>query len=163
MAPRRWSIYIPVRPKAVQSVRGGARGFYADPAVVAWKKAITPYIRSCCEGPPTRQILRITRMRFIYQWTKSMPEKVKRYIRDGGVVPYIGCSDLADNLAKGLIDCCAGIVFENDKQIWQQTGIREKVYGPEDGILIEFEETPDIMMADGKMASGVVPGQNGLF
>ena len=33
-------IDIPVRPKPVQSVRGGRNGFYADPAVRRWKTSV---------------------------------------------------------------------------------------------------------------------------
>ena len=160
---RKWHIWIPVRPKAVQSVRGGSRGFYADPRVTAWKKQIIPYIQKCCDGPPSSMLMRITLMRFLFQYPKSMPERIKQYIRDGGIVPYVGCADLADNLAKGLIDCCAGIVFENDRQIWQQTGTREKVYGEHDGIVLDFEETPGVVTADGSLASGFVPGRSGLL
>lgn len=160
---RTWKIYIPVRPKPVQSVRGGSRGFFADHKVKKWKQSIIPYIQASCHEPPSAMPMRITAMRFIYRWPQKTPRHVQEYIRNGGTVPCIGQADLSDNLAKGLIDACAGLVFVNDKQVWQQTGRREKVYGEHDGIYLEFEETPSVLMIDGKLASGVKPGMDGLL
>lgn len=151
MAARSWKIHIPVRPKAVQSVRATSRGFYSDPKVRKWKDAIRPFIRAESPGEPTRLPLRIVSLKYTFAYPKSTPRRVRDYIDAGGVVPYIGCADITDNLSKGLIDTCAGIVFENDKQIWQMCEVT-KVYGQEDAMDIELEETPDVTMLDGSTA-----------
>ena len=158
---RIWKISIPVRPKAVQSVRMAGRGFYVDPAVRKWKDSIRPYIKAACYGEaPTELPLRINKIRYLFKYPQSAPKNVRDYIDAGGVVPYIGTTDITDNLAKGLVDTCAGLVFANDKLIWR-TAEAEKVYAKEDGIYIEFEETPDVFLIDGKPASGEMP--EGLF
>ncbi len=164
MNARVWSIYIPVRPKAVQSVRGGAHGFYADKKVVKWKKQILPFIQAACvgKGEPTKLPLRITRLVYTFKCPESAPKSVKRFIEAGGIVPYIGCADITDNLAKGLVDCCAGLVFENDKQIWW-TCDTKKIYGLVDGMAIDFVETPDVMLVDGTNGSGEKAGHGTLF
>lgn len=148
MTARSWKIHIPVRPKAVQSVRATSRGFFADPKVRKWKDTIRPFIRAASPGTPTVLPLRIVSLKYTFAYPKSTPRRVRDYIDAGGIVPYIGCADITDNLAKGLIDTCAGIVFENDKQIWQMCTV-SKVYGPTDSMDIEFEETPDVPMLDG--------------
>ena len=72
-------------------------------------------------------------------------------------MPYIGTADITDNLAKGVIDTCAGLVFENDKQIWR-TCETMKLYKPTDGIYIEFVETPEVILIDGKPSEPVPEG-----
>ena len=160
--PRVWDIFIPMRPKAVQSVRGGRCGFYADKKVLKWKDAIRPFIRAASPGRPTKLPLRVKLIRYIFKYPQSAPKRVREYIDNGGIVPYIGTADITDNLAKGLIDTCAGIVFENDKLIWKTCDIA-KVYGPKDGIRIVFEETPDVVLIDGHMASGESSPAGSLF
>lgn len=150
---RSWKIHIPHRPKAVQSVRGGRNGFYPDHKVRQWKNMIRPYIAAACDGPPTELPLRIVRIRHVYRWPKATRKSVREYIQAGGLVPCIGSADITDNLNKGLIDTCAGLVFVNDKLIWHMGDV-EKVYGPDDCIEIEFEETPDVLMIDGRRADG---------
>lgn len=144
----KWQIYIPVRPKAVQSVRGGRGGFYPDPKVRKWKAAIEPYIKAECKVPPTEKPLKINIIRYMFKRPDSLKKKVREYIDNGGLMPYIGSADITDNLAKGLIDVCAGNVFVNDKQIWQISNA-QKVYAAQDAIYIEFEETPDVPLPDG--------------
>jgi len=164
MDARVWKIYIPVKPKAVQSVRGGAHGFYADKNVVKWKNQIRPFIQSACRGKggPTRLPLRITRLVYMFKYPQKTPKSVARFIEAGGIVPYIGCADITDNLAKGLVDCCAGLVFENDKQIWWMCDSK-KIYGAVDGMAIDFMETPDVMLVDGTYGSGRKAGSDELF
>ena len=154
---RSWQIYIPVRPKAVQSVRGGSRGFYADHRVRKWKAMIRPYIEKACIGAPTKMPLCITQIRYEFKYPKTTNKAVRRYIESGGIVPYIGTADITDNLAKGVIDTCAGLVFENDKQIWR-TCETMKLYKPTDGIYIEFVETPEVILIDGKPSEPVPEG-----
>ena len=160
---RTWKIDIPVRPKAVQSVRGGRGGFYPDKKVKAWKASILPYIvRACCRKPPTELPLMITRLVYKFKYPKATPRAMREYIDSGGLVPYIGTCDITDNLAKGLIDTCAGHVFVNDKMIWRTANV-EKVYAKEDGIYIEFVETPDVLTIEGKRADGVALERGLLF
>ena len=146
---RIWKITIPVRPKAVQSVRGGRGGFFPDRKVVAWKNQIRPYIElACAGGRPTEYPLRINAIRYIFKLPSSARPEIRDFVAAGGVIPYVGTADITDNLAKGLVDTCAGLVFVNDKLIWQ-TCQTEKIYGIEDGIYIEFEETPDVLTLNG--------------
>lgn len=160
--PRVWEIYIPIRPKAVQSVRGGSKGFYADHGARKWKESIKPFIRASSPGRPTAMPLQVTKLCYLFRCPKSTSEQMRDYIVNGGTVPYIGNVDIMDNLAKGLVDTCAGIVFENDKQIWR-TCHTEKLYHIKDGILIVFEETPSMIMIDGKRADGSMPDPEMLF
>jgi len=150
---RTWKISIPVRPKAVQSVRGGAHGFYADHGVKKWKATIRPFIELACPDPPTKCPLMITRLEYRFKYPERTPKWVREYIASGGMVPYTGPADITDNLAKGLVDTCAGLVFENDKLIWRTCDIR-KLYWPEDGMYIEFAETPDVVLVDGTLGDG---------
>lgn len=149
-----WKIDIPVRPKAVQSVRVGKGGFFPDRKVREWKAAILPYIvKACGRQPPTRLPLRINALRYMFRYPQSARRNIREYIAAGGLIPYIGTCDITDNLAKGLIDVCAGHVFENDKQIWSSANIM-KVYGEHDGMYVEFEETPDVLTIEGVRADG---------
>lgn len=148
---RTWEIYIPVRPKCVQSTafRKG-QGSYVPPKVREWKDKIRPFIRASCGGPPTKLPVEITHIRYTFKYPKATPARVKAYIDAGGVVPYLNAADIHDNLNKGTIDVCTGIVFEDDKQIWRISGIVEKVWGPKDEIYLEFKECPDVMLINGK-------------
>ena len=47
---------------------------------------------------------------------------------------------------------CKGLVFEDDAQIWMINGEITKQYALEDRIELEFEETPGVMLIDGKRA-----------
>lgn len=144
--PRKWNIYIPVRPKAVQSVRACRGHFFPDHKVREWKAAIRPYIEDACGGdPPTTNPLKINRLVYTFKYPKSLTRAEKEAITSGVTIPYIGTADITDNLAKGLIDTCAGLVFVNDKLIWHMGSV-SKVYGPVDAMEIEFEETPDVIL-----------------
>jgi hypothetical protein len=123
---------------------------------------IRPYIANACDGPPTALPLIIVRIRHIYKLPKAANKHVREYVQAGGIVPCIGSADITDNLNKGLVDVCAGLVFENDKLIWHMGSV-EKVYGLEDAIEIEFEETPDVLMVDGRRADGRPFAEKTLF
>lgn len=153
MQPRTWHIVIPVRPKAVQSVRSGGRHFHADPKVIKWKNAIRPYIEQACAGiPPSKLPIRVVALRYYYHLPTSTKKSVKEYLAAGGVIPYLAPADITDNLNKGVIDVCKGLVFEDDAQIWMINGEITKQYALEDRIELEFEETPGVMLIDGKRA-----------
>jgi Holliday junction resolvase RusA-like endonuclease len=155
-----WSIFIPVRPKAVQSVRAGNGSFFPDPKVRKWKNQIRPFIEAACKGrKPSKLPMQITSIVYMFKAPQGTPKNLLRFIKSGGIVPYIGCADITDNLAKGLVDTCAGLVFENDKMIWHICDAM-KVYGLVDGIKIVFEETPDVVMIDGKPPTGGPQGDS---
>ena len=146
---RSWHIYIPVRPKAVQSVRGAHGHFYVDPKVRKWKASITPYIDKACEGkPPSKMPIRVLYMRYVYKLPQSAPKHLVEFVRAGGRVPYL-TSDLTDNISKGLIDVCKGRVFEDDSQIWDICN-STKQYGIDDHIELGFETTPDVTLVNGR-------------
>lgn len=153
MQPRTWKISIPVRPKAVQSVRSGGRHFHADPKVIRWKNEIRPYIEKACMGlPPSKLPIRVVALRYYYHLPKTAKKAVVEHIKAGGIVPYLAPADITDNLNKGVIDVCKGIVFEDDAQIWLINGEITKQYALDDHIELEFEETPGVMLIDGKTA-----------
>lgn len=149
MERRTWKITIPVRPKAVQSARGDRGHFHVDPKVRKWKDEIRPFIRADSPGRPSKLPIRAIALRYFYQVPKSTPKAVRRYIEAGGTVPYLAPVDITDNLSKGVIDVCKGIVFEDDSQIWQICQV-QKLYGLTDHIELEFEETPDVVLINGK-------------
>ncbi len=150
MIVRTWNINIPVRPKAVQSTRGGRGHFYVDPKVRKWKDQIRPYIQAASEQPSDLPI-RITRLDYYFKAPAKTPAGVLRYIKAGGYVPYLVAADLTDNLSKGLIDVCRGIIFIDDRQICWICDARKR-YGIEDKIEILFEEMPDVLLIDGVRA-----------
>lgn len=148
--PRHWKIVIPVKPKAVQAVRGGRRGFYADKKVIAWKEMIRPYIKKACKGTvPSKLPIRAMSLRYIFKLPQTAPPHIVKFVEQGGYVPYLMQIDITDNLSKGVIDVCKGIVFEDDSQIWDMNEVK-KLYGTSDRIELEFEETPDVVMLHAK-------------
>ncbi len=152
--PRSWRIYIPVRPKAVQSSRGDRGHFHVDPKVRRWKASIRPYIEQACGGqPPSKLPIRVVALRYYYRLPKSAKKKAVDHIQAGGIIPYLAPADITDNLNKGVIDVCKGLVFEDDAQIWMIDGVVTKQYAEEDHIELEFEETPDVLLINGKLAS----------
>ena len=152
MQPRTWHISIPVRPKAVQSARHSGRFVYVDPKIRKWKDEIRPYIESACAGlPPSKLPIRVLALRYYYRLPKGAKKKVIQYVKDGGVIPYLAPADITDNLNKGVIDVCKGLVFEDDAQIWMINGEVTKQYALEDHIELEFEETPGVMLIDGSI------------
>ena len=74
-------------------------------------------------------------------------------MQDGGVIPYLAPADITDNLNKGVIDVCKGLVFEDDAQIWIIDGVVTKQYALEDHMVLDFTETPDVVLVNGKPAS----------
>jgi Holliday junction resolvase RusA-like endonuclease len=152
--PRSWTIRIPVRPKAVQSTRGGRGHYHADPKVTRWKDAIRPYIENACGGEaPSRLPIKVRALRYYYRLPKTAKKNVIEYVRNGGVIPYLAPADITDNLNKGVIDVCKGFVFEDDAQIWLIDGIVTKQHALDDHIELEFEETPDVILINGRPAS----------
>lgn len=156
MEPRRWKIVIPVRPKAVQSTRFDRGGFHADPKVRKWKEEIRRHIVAQVTGEPTKLPVRVTRIRYIYKAPQRTPKAVLRYIEAGGEVPYLVAGDLTDNLSKGVIDVCKGIVFEDDLQVVRMDNVM-KLYGLDERIELEFEELVGMTLIDGEIAGGPAP------
>ena len=152
--PHSWHVVIPIRPKAVQSSRGDRGHFHVDPKVRRWKEAIRPYIVQACGGRPASKLpIQVVGLRYYYRLPKAAKKSVVKYVQDGGVIPYLAPADITDNLNKGVIDVCKGLVFEDDAQIWLIEGVVTKQYALEDRIELDFIETPDVMLIDGKLAS----------
>ena len=142
--PRHWQIYIPIRPKAVQSSRGDRGRFHVDPKTRKWKDAIRPFIERACLGTkPSTLPIRAVALRYYYRLPTSAKKAARKYLEEGGIIPYLAPADLTDNLSKGVIDVCKGLVFEDDSQIWHIADA-VKLYGIEDHIELEFEETPEV-------------------
>lgn len=151
---RRWKISIPIRPKAVQSSRGDRGHFHVDAKVRRWKDSIRPYIQAAANGAPSKLPIRAVALRYFYRLPKATNKRMVAYVQDGGLVPYLAPADLTDNLSKGVIDVCKGIIFEDDSQIWQMTET-EKLYGLTDHMELEFEETPEVMLINGKLGGSL--------
>lgn len=149
MIPRHWKIVIPVRPKAVQAVRAGRGHFHADRKVRIWKDSIRPFIQRCCAGSPSSLPIRATALRYIFELPQYAPLHIRKYVEQGGYVPYMQKVDITDNLSKGVIDVCKGFVFEDDSQIWHVCDTM-KLYGTSNRIELEFEETPDVVLLHAK-------------
>ena len=150
---RHWIINIPVRPKAVQSSRNGRGHFHVDPKVRKWKESIRPYIEAACGGtPPSKLPIKVVALRYYYRLPKNATKKVQKYVEEGGIIPYLAPADITDNLNKGVIDVCKGLVFEDDCQLWLIDGVVTKQYAEDDHMELEFEETPDVMTITGKVA-----------
>ena len=79
-------------------------------------------------------------------------QAAKEHLAAGGIIPYLAPDDITDNLNKGVIDVGKGLGFEDDAQIWMIAGVVTKQYATEDRIELEFEETPGVMLIDGKRA-----------
>jgi Holliday junction resolvase RusA-like endonuclease len=151
--PRTWHISIPVRPKAVQSARHTGRFVYVDPKIRKWKDEIRPYIERACAGlPPSKLPIKVLALRYYYRLPKGAKKKVVKYVQEGGIIPYLAPADITDNLNKGVIDVCKGLVFEDDAQIWLIEGQVTKQYALEDHIELEFIETPEVTLIDGSVA-----------
>jgi len=137
---RRWTIDIPVRPKAVQSVRYSGRGgkFHPDPKVKAWKAAITPYIERAMDGPPSEKPIRVAKAIYEFKLPKSAKKALREAVQRGEVKRYDPRPDL-DNLGKGVWDECEDRIFVDDKQICEY-GLLRKVYSLRDGMQIVLEE-----------------------
>ena len=147
---RKWHIVIPVRPKAVQSVRFSSGGCFVDRKVRQWKAEITKHILLARDGkPPSRLPIAITMCRYVFQLPKRAKKAVREFVAEGGFLPYLSAGDLTDNLSKGLIDCCKEILFEDDRQIVRMSNV-EKRYGITGSIELELEEIPGLMSVDGK-------------
>lgn len=153
---RHWHIEIPVRPKCVQSMRMAHGRPFVDPKVRQWKETIRPFIRAASPGRPSKLPIRVIKFIYRYQYPKAMPAGVKRFINDGGEVPYLDAVDITDNMNKGVVDVCKGIVFEDDSQIWWICCIK-KLYGAKDSIELEFEETPDVILKSGQKGASLDP------
>lgn len=152
--PHSWHVVIPIRPKAVQSSRGDRGHFHVDPKVRRWKESIRPYIVQACGGRPASKLpIQVVGLRYYYRLPKAAKKSVVKYVQDGGIIPYLAPADITDNLNKGVIDVCKGLVFEDDAQIWLIDGVVTKQYALEDRIELDFIETPDVMLIDGKLAS----------
>ena len=154
MEARQWNIVIPIRPKAVQSTRGDRGHFHVDPKVRKWKESILPYIKASAPDVPSDLPIWVRRIRYVYKVPQSADKQALKYIEAGGEIPYMVAGDLTDNLSKGLIDCCAGLIFTDDKNIVRVDNAR-KIYGLSDRIEITFEEIPGIMLIDGTMSGGI--------
>ena len=138
----------------MQSSRGDRGRFHVDVKVRKWKDAIRPYIQAATTGAPSKLPIRATTLRYCYRLPKTTKKRIVEYVRNGGVIPYLAPADLTDNLSKGVVDVCKGIIFEDDSQIWQMANA-EKVYGLADCIELGFEETPDVMLINGNSGASL--------
>lgn len=160
-----YKILLRLRPRAVQSVRYGQKGFFVDRAVRLWKQKVVEQLRAYAPARPSDGPVRILKLVYGFKMPaqpsqntdklcrlfeainhkkvaggtkRARLEELTRLVCAGeGELPYLACADLTDNLNKGLVDCLSGIFFTDDRLIWQLTDSK-KVYGSEDYIYIEM-------------------------
>ena len=109
-------------------------------------------MQACGGQPPSKLPIKVTGLRYYYKLPKATKKSVIKYVQEGGIIPYLAPADITDNLNKGVIDVCKGLVFDDDAQIWLIDGVVTKQYALDDHIELEFKETPDVLLIDGKTA-----------
>jgi len=129
-------IYLPVKPKAVQSTRFSKHHCYASKDVVAWKKEILFHLKSnvdWLDKPvyPTGPIGLV--IEYCFALPKKPSKDQKNLIAENLPVFKDSRPD-NDNLTKGLKDCMSGIIYGDDCQV--VFTVLTKVYTEKDGINI---------------------------
>jgi len=111
---------FPGVPKAVQSFRytfGGRR--YQPKEVIVWKKGIKTLAKSQYQGKPIHKNIPLE-MDIVYEFLlpKSAKKAAREAVARGELIPKITKPDVTDNLNKGLADALAGIIYQQDQQVF---------------------------------------------
>lgn len=145
------SFFLPVKPKAVQSVRFG-NGFAYQPAAVRRFKATVRLLA-------TEQVMKLLKSQNDYRKSPALPlfprpfpvslllgfrfplpqraTKAQRQKAENGFL--LCCTrrpDLADNLCKGLCDALTGVLWEDDAQICNLSSFKSYVPPGKEGIYV---------------------------
>ncbi len=113
---------LPIRPQPKQSVRGGGKGFYTDPAKKEYVKALTMLIKSQYKRPAQSGPLQVS-IAFCYKRPKGQKSDFKTSRPD------------LDNLSKPVLDALTDAGVITDDAIVCRLCL-EKFYHDSDCILI---------------------------
>jgi Holliday junction resolvase RusA-like endonuclease len=140
------NLTFPGEPRAIQSVKGGYKGFYQPKRNVKWKADIRvlaiEQIRKISDFKMLDGYIELTRAFFVFEPPKGLKKIEKMEIENGNYILKNTKPDLTDNLFKGVIDALSEIVFTNDSRIcsYAYGGIFKKVYGENPRIELGFRE-----------------------
>lgn len=115
-------LFIPIEPKAIQSVRFAMRGGfirkYQPGKNIKYKQDLKidtltqlPDDFEPLTGPLKFQVI------YIYAPLSSTTKTKLKFLKEGGVIMRDKKPDLQDNLSKGLCDALTGILWKDDSQI----------------------------------------------
>lgn len=151
-------LYFPFEPKAIQSARFAKVGkfmkSYQPKEVTSYKGMIAySFLQQVGGGfAPTENPVVVTRLWFVFPLNKTTKKKdiatVESWeINEGYGVDYeppkplykTTRPDLADNLSKGMMDALSGLLWKDDSQIVEMSGVM-KCYGlkPRIELWVEF-------------------------
>lgn len=152
------SFTLPVKPKAVQSVRFG-KGFAYQPAAVRkFKETVrllaTAEVRKLMasqnyyrKNPALPLFPRPFPVRLMLGCRFPLPQratKAHRQRANVGIRVYnTRRPDLADNLCKGLCDALTGVLWEDDAQICELLSYKSYVSPGEEGIYVHVRVVTD--------------------
>ena len=134
--PRRWSIYIPCAPRAMQSVRFTRDGRTYQPKDKVQYKQLIQAEASAKRLDPLMTGPVVLDGLFMKKYPTILGIKIIRQWQ--GLVPCWKRPDL-HALVKIPEDALTGIVYADDRQVVTYAGIH-KIYGPEDAIYLCVRE-----------------------
>lgn len=149
---------LPVKPKAVQSVRFG-KGFAYQPAAVRlFKDTVrlfaTSHVRKLIASqngyrkiPALPLFPRPFPVGLILGFQFPLPQRAvkaqRQKAKDGIRIRNTRRPDLADNLCKGLCDALTGVLWEDDAQICELFSYKSYVSPCEEGIYVHVRVVTD--------------------
>lgn len=132
-------LFLDIKPTPKQSTKFSNGRAYTPARLKKYVNDLKLLIKSQYKGDLLDTPIKIKRLHFYFEPTKTMLKSKKiRSELACFVIPVIVKPDL-DNLCKPLFDAMEGVIFKGDQQIFGIDEIR-KYYRNKQGILIEIEE-----------------------
>ena len=140
------SIWLPIQPKAIQSVRFSARCGYVQTfqpqSNKNWKLTIKNEVYK--QLPADWKILDSeplwVEVSYVFPPLKSFKKADKEWIEAGNYISKDTKPDANDNLNKGLYDALTGILWADDAKVAWPAAV--KVYGKNPGIWLSIGVMP---------------------
>ena len=126
-------IEIPIKPRPKQRPRYSMGHAYTPKETQQYERAIGAIIREKMTERYTKWVF--VRMDFQYVLPKSASKEQKRMVEIAPII-HNKRPDI-DNLQKGLLDACLGILWDDDSIVWAI--VAQKHYSTSDKIIIETE------------------------